>query len=566
MRQHSLLSALLTLGLVIPLSSCNSSPGLTSITVSPTVMNFGGAGLSTQLTAIGSYTRPNHAAETKDITGQVTWKSSTPGCVTVNSTGLIVSGGLTCSGILVTASSPGFHGVITGTMTVNVTQPSNGGGGGSGGTGASDVSTITIIPTSQSVQSPGQTAQFLAVGTTTSGTTVDLTKLAAWTSSSVQIATINASGLATGVNQGTVTITALYTNADNSTATGTATFTVMGGASQQFTALSLTPGSQSLSASGQTGQFIALGTSGSDGLIQDVTDSPLVKWTSSIPSIATVSSTGLAQGVSAGSTTITAELTNSDGSVVTADASLAVTLTSAPEPLLSLTIIPGAITVGNLQATGQFLAIGTFSTAPTVRDLTNSVTWLSSTPNVFPVGTNNSGSQGKSNAGVASAYGSGGAVIIAEAVEPDGSVQTATATFTCPLALPDPTTHPPTPGSCYPGSEATSLLSTLTVYNEGLNTTNWEITAPSATGTPNVLHCGPGWALGGGTGGSVCTATFPALTNGAPTQVTLTAPAGSGAFGGWSTNCVAITPVTAAGPNTCTVTLTSDETVGAIIN
>jgi hypothetical protein len=559
MRNRSLLGALLMIGVLIPITSCTSSPSLTSIVVSPNTMNFGGAGLTTQLTATGYYTHPGHPATIKDITNQVTWASSTTQCVTVSNTGFITSGSNVCSNILVSASAPGFPGLITGTMTVNVTQPT---GGGGGGTGNADVTTIAIIPTTQSVQSPGQTAQFLAIGTTSNGATVNLTNVSTWTSSSAQIATINAAGLATGVNQGTVTISALYTNADLTTATGTATFTVVGGASEQFTALTITPGSQSLSATGQTGQFIALGTSGSTGLIEDVTSSPLIQWTSSIPSIATVSSTGLVQGVSVGSTTITAILTNKDGSVVTADSSVAVTLTAAPEPLLSLTIIPSAISVGNLQATGQFLAIGTFSTAPYVRDLTNSVAWLSSTPNVFPVGTNSSNSQGKSNAGVASAYGNGSAVIIAEATAADGSVQTATATFSCPLALPDPTTHPPTPGSCYPGSEATALLSTLTVYNEGLNTTNWEITAPSATGTPNVLHCGPGWT---GTGGSVCTATFPATTNGAPTQVILTSPAGAGAFGGWSTNCVATT-VTAAGPNTCTVILTTDETVGAIIN
>ncbi|MGC1422333.1 MAG: Ig-like domain-containing protein [Terracidiphilus sp.] len=562
MRNRSLLGALLLIGVLIPITSCISSPSLTSIVVSPTAMNFGGAGLTTQLTAIGYYTRPNHAPATKDITNEVNWASSSTDCVTVTQTGFITSGGNICSNILVSATEQGFHGVITGTMTVNVTQP-NGGSGGGGGTGNTDVSTIAIIPTTQSVQSPGQTAQFLAIGTTSSGATVNLTNLASWTSSSIQIATINAAGLATGVSKGLVTITALYTNQDGTTATGTATFTVVnGGGSEQFTALTITPGSQSLSATGQTGQFIALGTSGSTGLVEDVTSSSLIAWTSTAPSIATVTNTGLVQGVSVGSTTITALLTNTDGSVVTANASIAVSLSAAPEPLLSLTIIPGSITVGNLQATGQFLAIGTFSTAPYVRDLTNSVQWLSSTPNVFPVGTNSSDSQGKSNAGVASAYGNGSAVIIAEATATDGSVQTATSTFSCPLALPDPTTHPPTPGSCFPGSEATALLSTLTVYNEGLNTTNWEITAPSATGTPNVLHCGPGWT---GAGGSVCTATFPSFTNGLPTQVVLTSPAGAGAFGGWSTNCAA-SNVTAGGPNTCTVTLTSDETVGAIIN
>jgi hypothetical protein len=101
----------------------------------------------------------------------------------------------------------------------------------------------------------------------------------------------------------------------------------------------------------------------------------------------------------------------------------------------------------------------------------------------------------------------------------------------------------------------------LTVYNEGLNTANWEITASSSTGTPDVIHCGPGWALNGGTGGSVCTATYPVGTT-----VTLTAPKTGANFGGWSYNCSAQGTVTAAGPNSCTVTLTTNDTVGAIFN
>jgi hypothetical protein len=522
-------------------------------------MNFGGAGLTTQLTAIGSYTHPGHPAETKDITDLVTWASATPQCVTVSSTGLITSGQIVCSGIVITASMPGFNGVISGSMTVNVTQSSGAGGGGGGGTGSGDVKTVAIIPSSQALAAPGETAQFIAIGTTTSGSTVDLTNLATWTSSSVQIATVNASGLVTGVTAGTATITAVYTNADGTVATGTATVVVSaGGGSEQITALSIIPGGQSLSASGQTGQFIAIGTGG-NGLGENVTSSPQLTWASSIPSIATISATGLAQGVSEGTTTITAIWTNADGSVVSSSASLNVTLTPAPEPLLSLTIIPSSISVGNLQATGQFLAIGTFSTPPTVRDLTDTVTWLSSTPNTFPISSNNSGSSGKSNAGVASAFGSGSATIIAEATDPtSGTIQTATATFNCPLVLPDPTAVPPVPGSCFPGSQAAALISTLTVYNQGLNTTDWQITAPSATGTPNVIHCGPGWTGGGG---SVCTATYPVGST-----VTLTAPAGAGAFGGWSTNCTATTAVTAAGPNTCQVVLTSDDTVGAIFN
>jgi hypothetical protein len=271
-----------------------------------------------------------------------------------------------------------------------------------------------------------------------------------------------------------------------------------------------------------------------------------------------------------GTSTITAQLTNPDGSVLTATATVSVTATAAPEPLLSLQIIPASLTVENLQDTGNFLAVGTFSTAPYVRDLTNSVTWLSSFPNIFPVVTaNNSGANPGVPAGTVTAYGNGGATIIAEATDPTTkSIQTATATFNCPLVLPNP---PATPGSCFEGSQAASLLATVTVYNEGLNTTDWLITAPSATGTPNVIHCGPG-SVNAGLGGSVCVATYPIGT-----PVVLTAPATAAKFGGWSTSCATINPdpSTAAGPNTCSFTITagsgstpanSNISVGAIFN
>ncbi len=257
-------------------------------------------------------------------------------------------------------------------------------------------------------------------------------------------------------------------------------------------------------------------------------------------------------------------LTNSDGSVVSTNATVAVSITPAPEPLLSLTIIPSSITVTNLLGTGQFLAIGTYATPPYVRDLTNSpnLTWISVVPSVFTVNSNTGGNSG-ATAGIVTAYGSGSATIIAEAKNPgDGTIQTATATFNCPKALPNPNGNPPTPGTCIPGTEAAALLSTLTVYNEGLNTTNWLITGPSATGTPNVIHCGPGWVPPLGTTGSVCSATYPVGTT-----VTLTAPAQTGVtFGGWSYNCAQQGTVNAAGPNSCTVTLSVDDTVGAIFN
>jgi Bacterial Ig-like domain (group 2) len=541
--------------------------GLDSVQVTPASQALV-VGQTAQFTATGTFGNAKNSS-TQNITASVTWTSSVPSVATISAAGIATAVGAGTTTI--TASATGFNGHVSSSATLTVT-------GSSGGTGGGSIVSLSIIPSSQAVASPTQTSQFIAIGTTSSGATVNLSNQVAWNSSSTQIGTIGATtGLATAVGKGSTTITAIYTNSAGGTVvTGTATFTVVGGATQQFTALSIIPGTQALSASGQTSQLIALGTSGTTGLQQDVTNSTQIKWSSSIPSIATVSASGLITGVGAGASTITAVLTNSDGSVVSSTASVAVSITAAPEPLLSLTIIPSSLSVGNLQGTGQFLAIGTYSTPPYVRDLTNSpnLTWISSFPNSFPVNTNSGGNSG-ATAGIVTAYATGSAVIIAEAKNPlDGTIQTATATFNCPFVLPNaaipPTAtspgSPATAGSCYPGSQAPTLLQTLTVYNEGLNNTNWLVTAPSASNTPNVLHCGPGWVPPLGNTGSVCSATYPLFTT-----VVLTAPAQPGvAFGGWSDNCTP-NPVVpnAVGPNTCTITITDTNTqvtVGAIFN
>jgi hypothetical protein len=532
--------------LVLPIVGCTNTQ-VNSISVAPTAQTLA-VTQTVQLTATGTIEHGSHPSSTEDITDQVTWTSGTPAVATVSSTGLVTAVAQGTASI--SATMPGL---AAASAAITVT-------GAGGITAGGSVTSLSIIPSTQSVAAPSQTSQFIAIGTTTAGATLNLTSQAMWSSSSTQVATISTGGLATGVAKGTTTITAIYSNSDSTVVTATATFTVAGGTSEQITALSITPSSQSVSASGQQAQFIALGTSGSTGLEQNVTDN--VQWTSSIPTVATVGpTTGLVTGASAGVTTITALFTNADSSVVTASATVTVTATAAPEPLLSLTIVPNSITVGNLQDTGNFLAIGTFSDVPYVRDLTNTVNWISSVPNVFPVTTNSGGNEGAS-AGIVTAYGNGSGIIIAEGSSTDGTIQTATATFSCPLVLPTSTSA----GSCYPGSQASGLLVTLTVYNEGLNATNWLVTAPSATGTPDVVHCGPGWAADGKTGGSVCTATYPVGT-----AVTLTAPAQTGAaFGGWSYNCTPVLAVNAAGPNSCTITLgaggNSNVTVGGIFN
>ena len=552
------ISALLLGALTLPFIGCAASQ-VDSIHVSPAAQSLQ-VGQTAQFSATGTTTHGKHPATTDDLTSMVTWTSSASAVATVSASGLAtaVSAGTTT----ITASMKGFTGSLSSSAVITVT-------GSGGSTGNSDILSISVIPGAQAVAAPSSTSQFIAIGATSSGATQDLTRQVLWTSSSSQIATISGSGLATAINQGTATISAIFTNPDKSVATGTATFTVLAGSSQPITAIAITPGSESLSASGQVGQFIAIGTSGATGLHVDLTNSPNLQWISSIPSVASVTSglasgNGIVKGASAGNTTISAIWTNPDGSVVSAPPStVTVSLTTAPNPLLSLNIIPGALSVGNLQDTGQFILIGTFSTPPYVRDLTNApgTTWLSSFPDSFPVNTN-SGGTSSATAGIVTAYASGSATIIAEYTNPDPTnptIDTATATFSCPLVLPNP---PTTAGSCYQGKFG-PLKTTLTVYGEGLNSTNWLVTGPSATGTADVIHCGPGWAANGGAGGSVCVGIYPIGTT-----VTLTAPAQKGvAFGGWTNYCAPVLPVTATGPNSCQITLGStNATVGAIFN
>ncbi len=204
--------------------------------------------------------------------------------------------------------------------------------------------------------------------------------------------------------------------------------------------IQVTPSTQSVTI-GQTTQFTANGTYGNGRrpTVKNITSS--VSWASSTPSVATVNASGVATAMGAGTTTITANATAFNGDV-SSSATLTVTGsggTGGSGTLLSLTIIPSSLGVNYLQGTGQFLAIGTFSTVPTTRDLTNSpmLKWISSFPTLFPVNTNTAGNIGASG-GIVTAVGSGGTTITAEATSADGTVQTAEATFNCPLGSPEP--------------------------------------------------------------------------------------------------------------------------------
>jgi hypothetical protein len=318
----------------------------------------------------------------------------------------------------------------------------------------------------------------------------------------------------------------------------------------QVGSIVITPAAQTVTV-GQTVQLTATGTidhGSHPATSQDVTS--LVTWSSNTPTVATVSATGAVTGKSAGSATISATLPGATGSTAALTVTSAIGGNAGGE-LLSINIVPGGITVSNKGMTGQFLAFGTFSVTPTVRDLTNVVTWISTSPEVASI---DSGGVSGEIGGLATAMGyTGNSILYAEGTNADGTVVLSNPeTFTCRDA---------TANTCIQ-TPATPQFATLTVFNAGENNTTWLVTAPSDTGVANLIHCGPGWTAGA----SVCTGTYETGS----TVVLTESPTGTG-FGGWSSGdgapgvgCQPAAGTTLLNSPTCTVTLVGDTSVGAI--
>jgi trimeric autotransporter adhesin len=171
---------------------------------------------------------------------------------------------------------------------------------------STQIVSLSLSPTSAFVKPQG-TKQFTATATFGNDSSGDVTSQVSWTSSNQSIATVNGSGLVTGVALGTATLTAKSNNSD---VTATAPITV---SSKVITSISVSPKNVTLTISlNQTTQQFTAQATFDDGSVGDVTNT--ASWTSSSPSVATISSSGLAQAASTGSTTISA---STDGIVGT---------------------------------------------------------------------------------------------------------------------------------------------------------------------------------------------------------------------------------------------------------
>lgn len=177
------------------------------------------------------------------------------------------------------------------------------------------LTSITLTPTNASIPAGG-TEQFTATGTYSDGSMQNLTNTATWSSSASGVATISAAGVAKGVGVGSSTITATL-----GSVTGSTTLSV---GAATLASIAVTPANESIPA-GSPLQFDALGTY-SDGSTQDLTLA--AAWNSSSTGVATITSGGLAMGVAAGNSTISAKVgsvTGSTGLTVTVATSNPVT-------------------------------------------------------------------------------------------------------------------------------------------------------------------------------------------------------------------------------------------------
>ena len=182
------------------------------------------------------------------------------------------------------------------------------------------LASIAVTPTNASVL-VGTTQQFTATGRYSDGSAQNLSGQVAWTSSSSSVARISSSGLATGVSVGVTTILATLGGV-----TGAAPLTVQ--SSVILTSITVTPSNATIT-TGASQPFTARGTY-SDGSEQNITSQ--ATWTSSNAGVATIDAGGLALGISAGTTTVSAafsDLTNSALLIVQATP-LAIATTSLP--------------------------------------------------------------------------------------------------------------------------------------------------------------------------------------------------------------------------------------------
>lgn len=235
------------------------------------------------------------------------------------------------------------------------------------------LASINVTPAAPQVAA-GATTQLTATGTYTDGSMKDLTSTATWVSSAPSVASVSAglvSCSASASVAGSATISASGATATGTTS-GSTTVTCLAPVLQ---AITIAPTQLTLPTGG-TAQLAATGNF-SSGPAQSLTNT--VQWSSSVPSVAAVSATGLVTCNAGATMNGSATITAASGGV---SASIGVTC-QAPQ-LKYIKITPSNEYEIPAGGTIQLAAIGTFASGAT-KNVTATATWTSSAASVATV-------------------------------------------------------------------------------------------------------------------------------------------------------------------------------------
>jgi uncharacterized protein YjdB len=269
------------------------SPGsVASVAVTPSPLSMS-VGQTTQL-----------AVTLKDAVGNVlngrtvSWSSSSSTVATVSAEGMVTA--VAPGNATITASSEGKMG--TASLTIAKLA----------------VGSVTVDP-----QGPmlvlGANAHLTATVRDVNGNVVT-DRQVTWSSSNTGVATVSASGVVNSVALGTATITA--------TSEGKSGSTVVTVIPTPIATITLTPSTKTILA-GETASFTATAKDASGNVLSG----RVLVWTSSNPTVASVSSTGVATATGVGSTTITATapLEGKSGSATLTVNAASVSVTPSPD-------------------------------------------------------------------------------------------------------------------------------------------------------------------------------------------------------------------------------------------
>ncbi|MDP3158216.1 MAG: Ig-like domain-containing protein [Archangium sp.] len=272
-----------------------ASATLVSIAVTPAAASIA-RGRTQQYVATGTYSD----SSTQVITTQVSWSTGTPATATISN--LSGSAGLATAVEVGSTTVIATQGSVVGSTTLDVTPPS----------------LVALIITGAPAALPlGRTAQLTATGTYSDASQADLTSSVTWSVSPSATASVSSSGLVTSLAVGTATVTVtLGAISDDQTVNCTAA---------ELVSIAVTPANPTVN----TGSTVALTATGtfSDNTTQIFTTG--LAWVSQTTAVATVASTGVVTGVTAGTSRIDVTRTGITGSTTVTVVVPAPTVTAA---------------------------------------------------------------------------------------------------------------------------------------------------------------------------------------------------------------------------------------------